>query len=178
MKCFKCGAKSKIWLIILVVVVIILGGLIGGGVWGYYKVKSWLKEQTEQSKKTPTTEEQEEPEEEEPATTEQIHPSDVPGEDISGVPRYPNSIRVSSYKEADSQSASYTGPKGVSAETIIQYYADTLPGKGWTQKRLTAGKEVLFADAQGKLLQVWIYEANIEEGTSYVIEYPPLNPNQ
>ncbi len=191
--------KSKKGLLIgcLIAVLVVLLILAGIGVWGYFKLKKWAEETSKvptdaaqyldteppggagimpptDNTVTPPPDSGVTP----PKAEEESHPDDASGKEIPGVPRYPGSVRTSYNEDASGVSAGYHLAGGISADTIINYYHQILPGQGFTLERKTAGKEILFKDASGKLLQVWIFFSDPSEGTDYVIEYPPLNPNQ
>lgn len=173
-KTSKSSKKSPCCLIAVIVVVVLVIVLAVGGLWGYNKFREWLDQQ--QAKIDQSTEKNDSLE----SSDDTINVNDnTTVQSVAGISPYPGSAETSYFNDNESESANYRGPNGVASEVILSYYEVEVAKKsGWDEVRHTTSKEILFTDSEGKYFQVWIYEDNLVEGVAYVVEYPPLNPNQ
>lgn len=116
----KKGTNVALIIIIVVVVLLILGA--GAGYYVYYRAKQAVQKATESIPATTTPGE----------TTEETLPSsDVAGSDITGISRYPGSVRTEYYKDAQGTFTNITYKAKASSDDILDFYKKLLPEKSW-----------------------------------------------
>lgn len=131
---YNKSMNSKKWVWVLLIIVVILVATAGGVIyWSFNKAKkvadsalhSVQSNQTPSSSSSPGASSLQSPQ-----STLSMPASDVIGEDLADVPRFPDSIRTSYEKQtADVVNLEYMAK--ASQDQILKFYKDQLPARGW-----------------------------------------------
>jgi len=153
------GSSKVVWIIVADVTLLIIGGIVR-----YLMSRS--KSETET-----TTPSESATEESESTEGEALPSKDVAGEDIEGIPRYPDSVRVEYSKDPDSGFINITCQTKDSIDEVKEYYLDEMVSRGW---EMTSSEEdqLKFEKAPARLT-IWFYYYEDDKITDYELRYFP-----
>ncbi|MFH1509490.1 MAG: hypothetical protein ABIE68_04965 [bacterium] len=184
--------KTKKIIIIIIIIVLLLGAIGYAGYWGYnYFFNNNDQENTNQADDEDVTldtpqvpfdkSDLDTPPEEsksDKTTTDDSTKTDKDDnstvKEVANIPIYPKSTMRAYTDEDEYVSATYKTPKGATGKTVLDYYAEELPDLGWNKVSEDSNRSAIYKNANNKKVEIWIYYSNKEEGTDYVVEFPPF----
>ena len=101
--------------------------------------------------------------------------SDVEGEDVPGLPRYPGSVRIDYFRteQAGSTSVGNTYLTGASRDEVVEYFEGTLPEADWTINAILEqnGESILNATREAMTLQLVVTPSKDFDGYTEIGAY-------
>lgn len=168
---------QKNWFWILLTVVIFLVVLAGGVIyWTFFKAKKITDSVIDSSQKSPSILTPSSSGEATSTPTPEVLPTaDIDGEDISGINRYRDSVRIEFDKNDDSSVINVGYMAKETGQNILEYYKSDLVNKGWII-RAEDSSSLSFSNSEADLSIEITSENKVDMITQYLIHYIKITP--